>query len=245
MAALRRFYAPPEAFRGETVVLDAEESHHLSRVLRLASGARVIVCNGSGRQVEAEILSLEPEKTVLKVVRELAGTGESPLALTLALGLAKGDVMDAVIRQATELGVTKIAPFTSKYSERTTAERWARRLSRWRRLVRESLKSCQRALLPQIEAVRDFAAVLAGPEEAKIIFWEEERAGGLAALVTGSRPAGVRVLIGPEGGFAPEEVAQARQAGYRTASLGPRRLKVETAALAALTLIQFAWGDLA
>jgi 16S rRNA (uracil1498-N3)-methyltransferase len=245
MTTLRRFYAPPEAFAGGAVVLDAEESHHLTRVLRLPPGARVIVLDGCGRQVEAEVQSLEQDEAVLSVVRELPVTGESPLALTLAVGLAKGDALDAVIRQATELGVKHITPFTSEYSEKTTPDRAARRLTRWRRLARESLKSCQRAYLPEIGVVQEFAQVLPGPEEAKIIFWEEERAGGLTHRVNRLRPAGVRLLIGPEGGFTPEEVAQARRAGYESASLGPRRLKVETAALAALALIQFAWGDLA
>ena len=79
----------------------------------------------------------------------------------------------------------------------------------------------------------------------KLIFWEEERGGGLQSLLARPRPAAVRVLIGPEGGFAAAEIAQAQAAGFRVASLGPRRLKVETAALAALTLLQYAWGDLA
>ena len=86
---------------------------------------------------------------------------------------------------------------------------------------------------------------LAGPEEVKLIFWEEERGGGLQSLLQRPRPRDVRVLIGPEGGFSAGEAAQARAAGFQVASLGPRRLKVATAALAALTLLQYAWGDLA
>ena len=93
--------------------------------------------------------------------------------------------------------------------------------------------------------MQDFAAALAGPEEAKLLFWEEERGGGLKSCLSQPRPASVRVLIGPEGGFAAAEVDRAREAGFEVVSLGPRRLKVETAALAALTLLQFAWGDLA
>ncbi len=120
-----------------------------------------------------------------------------------------------------------------------------RRLERWQRLARETLKSCQRPQLPEIAAVQDFAAILSGPEEVKLLFWEDERGGGLTDLLARPRPAGVRVLIGPEGGFSAAEAAQARAAGFRLASLGPRRLKVETAALAALTLLQYAWGDLA
>lgn len=245
MAALRCFYAPPVAFQGDTVVLDAEESHHLRRVLRLPAGARVVVCDGCGRRVEAQVQSLALNETVLRIVQELPCIGESPLAVTLAIGLAKGDTLDLVIRQAAEMGVARIIPFISTYSEKTTPERSARRLIRWQRLARESLKSCQRSRLPEILAVQSFAQTLPGPEEARIIFWEEARGAGFSQQAADLRPASVRLLIGPEGGFSPEEVEQARQAGYQTASLGPRRLRVETAALAALTLVQFAWGDLA
>jgi 16S rRNA (uracil1498-N3)-methyltransferase len=107
------------------------------------------------------------------------------------------------------------------------------------------LKSCQRSLLPVIEPPLEFAQVLAGPEEVKLIFWEEERGGGLRRCLDRPRPAAARLLIGPEGGFSAQEVSWAQEAGFRVASLGPRRLKVETAALAALALLQHAWGDLA
>ena len=150
-----------------------------------------------------------------------------------------------MVRQTTEMGVSRIFPFISERSERLTPERAARRRERWRRLARESIKSCQRSMLPLIEPPRDFAAALDGPEEVKLIFWEEERGGGLHSVLQLPRPRDVRVLIGPEGGFSAGEAALAREAGFQVVSLGPRRLKVPTAALAAITLIQYAWGDLA
>jgi 16S rRNA (uracil1498-N3)-methyltransferase len=179
------------------------------------------------------------------VVRHLPGLPESPLAVTLAVGLAKGEALEEVVRRATEMGVSRLTPFVCQRSERPTPGRGLRRLERWRRLARESLKSCRRAVLPVIDPVQDLADVLAGPEELKIMFWEEQEAGGLAALLARPRPAGVRLLIGPEGGFSAGEAAQAKEAGFLVASLGPRALKVPTAAMTALALVQFAWGDLA
>jgi 16S rRNA (uracil1498-N3)-methyltransferase len=149
------------------------------------------------------------------------------------------------VRQATEMGVSRIFPFISERSERLPPERVERRRGRWQRLARESVKSCQRSILPQIETASDFAAALDGPEEVKLIFWEEERGGGVKSFLKLPRPRDVRILIGPEGGFSPGEAALARKAGFQVVSLGPRRLKVATAALAAITLIQYAWGDLA
>ena len=242
---MRRFYAPPENFQKDTVILDPEQTRHLARVLRLGVGEKVEVCDGAGRNVEARVAGLDPKGAQLQVLRELASWGESSLRLVLGLGLAKGEAVEGVIRQATEMGVQEIIPFQSERSERVTPERAGRRRERWQRLAREIIKSCQRSVLPEIAAVQDFAAVLAGPEETKLLFWEEERGGGLKSCLSRPRPASARVLIGPEGGFAVTEVDRAREAGFQVVSLGPRRLKVETAALAALTLLQYAWGDLA
>jgi 16S rRNA (uracil1498-N3)-methyltransferase len=242
---MRRFYAPPERFQDDTVILDPEETRHLARVLRLGVGDRVEVCDGAGRNVEARVVALTTGGAQLQVLRELAFWGESPLRLVLGIGLAKGEALDGVLRQATEMGVQQIIPFRSERSERVTPERAQRRRERWQRLTREIIKSCQRSVLPEISAVQDFDAVLAGPEAMKLIFWEEERGGGLQACLSQPRPAAARVLIGPEGGFAAAEVDRAKAAGFKVVSLGPRLLKVGTAALAALTLLQFAWGDLA
>ena len=225
--------------------MDPEETLHLARVLRLGVGARVQVCDGEGGNFTAQVATLEPGGATLRILGRLEAWGESPLSLVLGIGLAKGEAADAVVRQATEMGVSRIFPFISERSERLTPERAARRRERWRRLARESIKSCQRSMLPLIEPPRDFAAALDGPEEVKLIFWEEERGGGLKPVLQLPRPRDVRVLIGPEGGFSPGEAAMAREAGFRSVSLGPRLLKVPTAALAAITLIQYAWGDLA
>jgi 16S rRNA (uracil1498-N3)-methyltransferase len=245
MTDLRRFFAPPECWVQDTVVLDREETHHLGRVLRLPAGARVAVVDGRGRARAARVQALDPEGAILALEEELAPRGESPLMVTLGVGLAKGEAMDQVVRQATEMGVTRLAPFTCTYSENTTPERAERRQARWRRQARESLKSCQRLYLPEIAPVLDFPAVLAGPEEVKFLCYEADRGGGLVSALSRPRPAGVRLLIGPEGGFTPEEAALAREAGFRSVSLGPRRLRVETAALVVLAILQYAWGDLA
>jgi 16S rRNA (uracil1498-N3)-methyltransferase len=242
---MRRFYAHPRQFSQDVVTLDPEETLHLARVLRLGVGAKVEVCDGQGGNFAAQVASLEPRGATLRILGQLEAWGESPLKLVLGVGLAKGEAADEVVRQTTEMGVSRIFPFISERSERLTPERAARRLERWRRLTRESIKSCQRSLLPVIEPPCDFAAALDGPEEVKLIFWEEERSGGLHSVLRRPRPRDVRVLIGPEGGFAAGEAARAQEAGFQVVSLGPRRLKVPTAALAAITLIQYAWGDLA
>jgi 16S rRNA (uracil1498-N3)-methyltransferase len=242
---MRRFYAHPRQFHQKVVILDSEETFHLARVLRLGVGDRVEVCDGQGRNFVAQVTSLEPRGATLRILKKKDFWGESPLPLVLGIGLAKGEALDEAIRQATEMGVSRIFPFISERSERLPPERVERRQGRWQRLARESIKSCQRSLLPQIDPACDFSQALEGPEEVKLIFWEEERGGGLKSFLQLPRPRDVRILIGPEGGFSPQEAAQAREAGFHVVSLGPRRLKVATAALAGITLMQYAWGDLA
>jgi 16S rRNA (uracil1498-N3)-methyltransferase len=242
---MRRFYAHPRQFSQGVVTLDPEETLHLARVLRLGVGAKVQVCDGQGGNFAAQVATLEPRGATLRILAKGDSWGESPLIVALGIGLAKGEALDEAVRQATEMGVSRIFPFTSERSERLTPERLARRQARWQRLARESIKSCHRSRLPEIDALRDFAAALHGPEEVKLLFWEEERGGGLQPVLQLPRPQAVRVLIGPEGGFSAGEAALAREAGCRVASLGPRRLKVATAVLAAITLIQYTWGDLA
>jgi 16S rRNA (uracil1498-N3)-methyltransferase len=242
---MRRFYAHPRQFSQDAVILDREETLHLARVLRLGVGAEVQVCDGEGGNFTAQVAALEPRGATLRILGRLDAWGESPLPVVLGVGLAKREAADEVVRRTTEMGVSRIFPFISERSERLTPDRATRRLERWRRLARESIKSCQRSMLPLIEPPRDFAAALIGPEEVKLIFWEEQRGGGLHSVLLLPRPRDVRVLIGPEGGFSAAEAALAQEAGFRVVSLGPRLLKVPTAALAAITLIQYGWGDLA
>jgi 16S rRNA (uracil1498-N3)-methyltransferase len=244
MQNLRRFFAPPERWGEAQVVFDRGETHHLGRVLRLPVGARVMVCDGRGRAAVAVVQSLGSDEAVLGLEEEVSTSAESPLGVTLGLALAKGEAVDQVVRQATEMGVLRLLPFVSTYSEKIAPDRAKRRLARWQRQAQESLKSCQRLYLPEISSVQDFSAILQGPEEAKFLCYEAERDGGLQSCLSRSRPAGVRLIIGPEGGFTPKEIDQARDAGFRAVSLGPRRLRVETAALVSLAILQYAWGDL-
>lgn len=245
-ASGRRFFVPPEHITASEVGLSGAETHHLARVLRLGVGARVEIFDGQGRDYEAEVVALEPEGARLRILRERPIQAESPLMLTLGIALARAATFDQVVRQATEMGVTRLIPFYAARSLADLRGRQQSRLPRWQRLARETLKSCQRQRIPEITLPQSFAEVLQGPEAVKIMFWEEKRTRSPATLLTTRpTPASVRLLIGPEGGFTRTEAEQAQAAGFELLGLGPRRLKVETATLAALAIIQYAWGDLA
>ena len=199
---LRRFFAGPEQFRNDEVVLSPSETHHLTKVLRLQKGERVEVSDGCGKIFSAEISRLEPAAAHLKIIAELRTSLESILKITLGLALVRAETFDLIVRQVTEMGIYRLVPF---YSSRSLIkpESWKKtRHNRWLRLAQGALKSCQRKNLPEIELPVDFSTALKGTEDVKILFWEDQRGNySKIDLITATRPQSVRALIGPEGGF--------------------------------------------
>jgi 16S rRNA (uracil1498-N3)-methyltransferase len=242
---LRRFFAGPEQFLGDEVILSPSETHHLIRVLRLPIGERVEVSDGCGRIFSAEISMLEPTAARLRILSELTTSLESTLQITLGIALVRSEALDLIVRQVTEMGIFRLVPY---YSSRSLIrpEGWKKaRHSRWLRLAQGALKSSQRKVLPEIGIPLEFLHVLEGPEDLKIMFWEDQREHNFKVdLASWPRPQSVRALIGPEGGFSATEVAAAQNAGFLLMGLGPRRLRVETAVMAAITVLQYLWGDL-
>lgn len=249
----RRFYAPPAAFAdgGAAVALSAEESRHLRDVLRLRAGDEAFVFDGEGREF-------------LCVVAEPGGRGgrearlevrapaepqrpESPLDLTLAVGLLKGEKFDLVVQKATELGVTRIVPVMTKRADvRLRDERdAAARAERWRRLALEAAKQSGRARLPAVETPAGFDAfVAAAPRERESRLLFSERGGAGLDAAAAEPPASVCALVGPEGGWDDAELEAARARAWLLVTLGGRTLRAETAALAVAALLQHRFGDL-
>lgn len=242
---MKRFFAGPEQFQSDKVILSPSETHHLTNVLRLQKGERVEVSDGCGKIFSAEISLLEPAAAHLKIISELPASFESFLQITLGLALVRSEMFDLIVRQVTEMGIYRLVPF---YATRSLIKpgSWKKtRHNRWLRLAQGALKSSQRENLPEIELPVDFLPVLQGTEDLKILFWENQReSSSKIDLRTTHHPKSVRALIGPEGGFTTSEVAAAQEAGFILMGLGPRRLRVETAAIAAVSMLQCLWGDL-
>jgi 16S rRNA (uracil1498-N3)-methyltransferase len=252
----RRFYAPPESFApgGASVVLSAEESRHLRDVLRLRAGEEAFVFDGEGREfacVLTEAGTRGREAARLEVRgRVEPPRPESPLELTLALALLKGEKFDLVVQKATELGAGFVKPIVTKRSDvrLRDARDAAHRVERWRRLALEAAKQSGRARVPSVEMPAAFdSCVAAAPRarELRVIF-AEGGGGGLNTLsVEGrERPSAVNALVGPEGGWDEDEVALAKEHGWSVVTLGGRTLRAETAAITACALLQHLYGDL-
>jgi 16S rRNA (uracil1498-N3)-methyltransferase len=239
-AHLPRFLIDRAAAPGDVLALRAEEARH-ARVRRLGVGDPIALFDGAGRSYLARLESLSRAGATVRVTEVLLERdGESPLDLTLAVGALKGDRFDWVVEKATELGVVRIQPFTSRH---TLARPSRDRQARWRHIALGAAKQCGRSAAPAIEAPVDFAAVLALPAAARLLFAEGGTGTRLAALALPPPPT-LLAIVGAEGGFGADELAAARAHGVHTVDLGPRVLRADTAALTAVVLCQARWGDL-
>jgi 16S rRNA (uracil1498-N3)-methyltransferase len=250
----RRFFAPPSAFNSEIdrVRLAPEEARHLRDVLRLKPGDEVYVFDGTGREFRCSIEESRRDAAQLKIINEVEpARPESPLQLTLAVALLKGEKFDLVVQKATELGAARIVPVVTMHADiRLRDESDAtKRVARWQRIALEAAKQSGRAAVPEVDNPVSFASLIqpapAGSAPVRLMFSERDGeslaearkkfAGDLTSLIA---------LIGSEGGWADEEIASARDAGWFIVTLGGRTLRAETAAIAVAALLQHLHGDL-
>jgi 16S rRNA (uracil1498-N3)-methyltransferase len=246
--SLARFFLQSEELQGNQVTISGDDAHHIARVLRLRVDDEIECVDPLG-QVHRVIIR-ELGSRVLGVIQEtVVGSQESPLTLTLFQGLAKGDKMDLVIQKAVELGVDEVIPFSSRYTVVKLDEKQARkRQERWQRIALEAAKQSGRTIIPVIGEPHTFAQVLAAVKARRergdlvVLAYEGEKHNGLGHL--NGQPMVISAIVGPEGGFAPDEVEQMQSAGVEVVTLGPRILRTETAGLVLLSIMGYKWGDL-
>lgn len=228
---------------GQRVVLPAAARERLLSVLRLRDGAPIVLFDGHGLDWPG-ILRVGRSEAVVELGTPVAVATESPLAVTLVQAIARGEKMDLILQKATELGVARVVPVVTEHTEvRLDAERGAKRLEHWRRVVASACEQCGRARLPAVEPPVElpvFAAATAGSEARRYLL-DPDAAGGLA-VDDASEP--VVIAIGPEGGFGERDLTTLRLAGFMGVRLGPRVLRTETAGLAAIAVLQSLAGDL-
>lgn len=234
MARERRFLFAELA--STPVRLSGEQARHLVHVLRLGAGAEVVIFDGKGRAVNAVVTRVDGDFVELEVGDGVPGN-ESPLELTVAVAVPKGNTMSLIVQKLTELGVTTIQPVIADNGE-MPADAIVKRLDRWRRIAIESAKQCGRSRLPRVEPPRPFK------ELAHSGAWLLTP--GASALPSSQKvPSSSFVFfVGPEGGWSETELELAEDRELLVFGLGPRTLRTETAAIAATTLIQWLGGDL-
>jgi 16S rRNA (uracil1498-N3)-methyltransferase len=248
----RRFYAAPGSFEigQSSVTLSAEEVRHLRDVLRLAPGDHVLVFDGQGHEYDCVVDEVRANFARLNIVSSVAPTRpESPLLLTLAVALLKGEKFDLVVQKGTELGVSSIIPVVTQQADirLRDASDAQKRLCRWQRIALEAAKQSGRALVPKITAPADLVTLLHDrPRGQEICLMFSERLGqSLAeAIGEGAQTLSVVALVGSEGGWTDEEIELARASHWRLVTLGGRILRAETAAITTCALLQHRLGDL-
>jgi len=222
-------------------MLTADEARHLREVLRLKPGAEVSVFDGEGKEFRARVAQARREFAELELVDEIeAARPESPLRITLAVALLKGEKFDLVVQKATELGVHKIVPLITRHADIKLRDESdaSKRVVRWQRIALEAAKQSGRALVPEVTLPGQLKSVLC-PSHPCLLFSEKE-GHGLTRIETGE----ITAIVGSEGGWSDEELNEARTAGAQIVTLGGRILRAETAAITAAALLQHRFGDL-
>jgi 16S rRNA (uracil1498-N3)-methyltransferase len=239
-----RFHVPSAA-PGARVAFPEHAAHHAREVLRLRPGASVRVFDGLGAEFEASLDEVSRRTVSARLGAPVLPRAESPLRLVLAISPLKGDRMELVVQKATELGVAAIWPvvtFRTDSAARPALQ--GSRGQRWERVASGAAEQCGRAVVPEIAPTTTLAGLAERPFEGRrVALLETPGHAPLTSLaVDASRP--LLLLVGPAGGFEAAETEALRAGGFTAASLGPRVLRAETAALAATAISQALWGDL-
>lgn len=242
-----RIYLPRPVDVGEMSALREEDQKYIKSVLRLKKHDHLVVFDGCGHEYQAVIHQVQHDRTIVQILKKYHPQVR-PVQITLAQAIPKAGKMDFIVQKATELGVDRIVPFQSVRSvSRLTSDQCVHKALRWRKVAIEASRQCGRADVPVIDACADFQEMLksgsVGGE--RIIFWEEETRFGIRDVFRRARDTKeFFIVIGPEGGFSMEEIEWARQAGFQCASIGRQILRVETAVVAIMSIIQYERGML-
>lgn len=238
-----RIYVPQPLAKGAIVVLDERATRHTVRVLRLRSGQTLNVFNGDCNDWQATIVHIAGSETRIEIGNPVGIRRESPLNITLMQGVSRGERMDYTLQKAVELGATRIAPvWTERSQVKLSGDRLERRIRHWQGVIIHACEQSGRTIIPELDSPQPLHRALEAGQKPDL---------GLVLDPSGDKtlgdiritPATVSVLAGPEGGLTESESGLATRTGYRALCLGPRILRTETAALAALATLQATWGD--
>lgn len=245
-----RIFLPPEQLSSDKISITGDQARHLSLVLRVTPGESLFIFDGSGHKYNCRVLQCHKKEVVAECLSKEPYSAESPVSITLAQGLPKGDKMDFIIQKSTELGVNRVIPLVTGRSQ----VKHTHKTERWRRIALSASEQSGRDKIPAIDEPIDFNTFLCSMSQKGgdggvalngLIFSEEHQERNLHNTLTAFRNTQhITLLVGPEGGFAKEEISAAVEHGFTEVSLGPRILRTETAPLAAISIIQYELGDI-
>ena len=236
---MHRFFIAPYNFAGDRVVLPEATAHQIRNVLRLRPGAAIVVLDNSGWEYEVLLRQVDRQQVVGEAVAKRPSPNEPSVQLTLYQALMKRDKFEWVLQKGTEIGVSHFVPVVTQRSLVQDIDIKEGKQLRWEKIIIEAAEQSRRGRIPTLQAPQTLAEALAThPAQPGLIAWEEaDELTIRGAFEDGKRPSHISLFIGPEGGFAAEEVEAAQTAGIRAITLGKRILRAETAALVASALV--------
>ena len=242
---LTRVHVDAALAPGAEIDLPEAAAAHLSRVLRLQSGDACVLFNGDGSDYAASIVASGKRAVRVRIGGSAQVSRESPLRIVLLQGVARGEKMDLILQKATELGVAQVRPLLSQRSEvKLDAERAARRLVHWRQVVVAACEQSGRAVVPEVLAPVALSVALRDLAEGHLrLILDPAGTLGFASIGERLQDRTLVLAVGPEGGWSPLDREQLLAAGFLGLRLGPRILRTETAALAAISALQAQFGD--
>ena len=240
-----RFFVPKEEIGSSFLVLTGENAAH-ARVLRLKSGDAATVCDGEGTDYACTVSGTSNGQVCLVVHRKDVSQSEPAVACSVYMAFAKADKFEHVIQKATELGACELVCFpAARCVSRPDEKAVAKKLDRWQKIAASAAEQSGRGRIPKVTALSSYAQALARAAQAElaVCFYENEERLTFRAAIEAAPFHTAAILTGPEGGFEPEEIRQAAEAGLKICTLGSRILRCETAPLCALSALMYATGE--
>ncbi len=241
-----RFFVDPDALRSEFVVLSGEQATH-AKVLRLAIGDSVTLCDGLGTDAHCRVVSFSPGQLQLQILQVFPSRSEPSLLCSIYMGFPKADKFEHVVQKATELGAYEVVVFPCTRSiSRPDSKSLAKKLERWQKIAASAAEQSGRGRIPRILALDSFEQAVnrAAKADLSVLFYENERTRSFRAAIEDTAFSSAALMTGPEGGLTEQEVETALTAGLSVCSLGPRILRCETAPLCALSALLYAAEEL-
>lgn len=243
---MQRYFIDPDQWNGEMIRIEGSDVHHITRVMRMHPGERVICCDGKGTDLLAELETVEEDVVCLRVLKQTPSRGEPAVAVTVAQAVPKGDKWEWVLQKGTELGAASFLPvLTARTVVKLEAKKAGKKRERWQKIVKEAAEQSHRGRIPMVDSVIAWQQLLhTFPAYDRVLFAYEQGGAPLPQVLAQHSCKRVMIVVGPEGGFTAEEAEQAEAGGAVPITLGARILRAETAPLALLSCIMYAHGEM-
>lgn len=236
-----RIYTAQSLQTGHQIELEPGAALHISKVLRMAPGRELTLFNGQGGEYLGTVTDCQKKRVAVELTQWFEDDKQSPLAIELGIAISKGDRMDTVFQKATELGATRIRPlFSERVEVKLAGERLSKKLKHWQQVTIAACEQCGRNRLPEITPPQHLNQWLDQADAQCKLVLHHRSESSLNAI---TKPDSIALLVGPEGGLSADEIAAAERAGFTSMVFGPRILRTETAPLAAISVLQYLWGD--